>query len=365
MDLGNLIKTLIVGGMFLLAFLNFSNALRVNKKANIWFGFFVLIWSTFWLDEMIYPAQTFPSDSIFFSLRFLQFMVPLVFLGSVVFYTNPHYKFKKWDFLFLVLPIIFLSVMILGKEHEFKGYKAILMGLFFTQAIACNVLAYFKVQKHQKVIESFSSNTFNIDLSWIKYIIYFCLLCSVFFLMLNLIYPDRDLNSLTNLFFLFILYLVTFYSIRQVEIFPMGLKIEETLVPAKLSENENLEGKVKLMSDKELLEAKTRLTKLMDLEEVYLDSELNLVKLAQRMSFSSHQLSYIINSGFEVNFFQYINSYRVEKAKKLLLDPEMDAYNMVSIGFASGFNSKTAFNTVFKNMTGQTPSEFRQSNIKS
>lgn len=365
MDLGNLIKTLIVGGMFLLAFLNFSNALRVNKKANIWFGFFVLIWSTFWLDEMIYPAQTFPSDSIFFSLRFLQFMVPLVFLGSVVFYTNPHYKFKKWDFLFLVLPIIFLSVMILGKEQEFKGYKVILMGLFFTQAIACNVLAYFKVQKHQKVIESFSSNTFNIDLSWIKYIIYFCLLCSVFFLMLNLIYPDRDLNSLTNLFFLFILYLVTFYSIRQVEIFPMGLKIEETLVPAKLSENENLEGKVKLMSDKELLEAKTRLTKLMDLEEVYLDSELNLVKLAQRMSFSSHQLSYIINSGFEVNFFQYINSYRVEKAKKLLLDPEMDAYNMVSIGFASGFNSKTAFNTVFKNMTGQTPSEFRQSNIKS
>ena len=365
MDLGNLIKTLIVGGMFLLAFLNFSNALRVNKKANIWFGFFVLIWSTFWLDEMIYPAQTFPSYSIFFSLRFLQFMVPLVFLGSVVFYTNPHYKFKKWDFLFLVLPIIFLSVMILGKEHEFKGYKAILMGLFFTQAIACNVLAYFKVQKHQKVIESFSSNTFNIDLSWIKYIIYFCLLCSVFFLMLNLIYPDRDLNSLTNLFFLFILYLVTFYSIRQVEIFPMGLKIEETLVPAKLSENENLEGKVKLMSDKELLEAKTRLTKLMDLEEVYLDSELNLVKLAQRMSFSSHQLSYIINSGFEVNFFQYINSYRVEKAKKLLLDPEMDAYNMVSIGFASGFNSKTAFNTVFKNMTGQTPSEFRQSNFKS
>ncbi|GGE14387.1 MULTISPECIES: helix-turn-helix domain-containing protein [Sphingobacterium] len=361
MDLGNLIKTLIVGGMFLLAFLNFSNALRVNKKANIWFGFFVLIWSSFWLDEMIYPAQTFPSDSIFFSLRFLQFMVPLVFLGSVVFYTNPHYKFKSRDLLFLVLPVIFLSVMFLGKDHEFKGYKTILMGLFFTQALACNVLAYFKVQKHQKVIESFSSNTYNIDLSWIKYIIYFCLLCSVFFLMLNLIYPDRDLNSLTNLFFLFILYLVTFYSIRQVEIFPVGLKLEETLESASSISSENSDAKVKLMSDKELLEAKSRLAKLMESEEVYLDSELNLVKLAQRMNLNSHQLSYIINSGFEVNFFQYINAYRVEKAKKLLVDPDMEAYNMVSIGFASGFNSKTAFNTVFKNMTGQTPSEFRQS----
>lgn len=179
--------------------------------------------------------------------------------------------------------------------------------------------------------------------------------------MLNLIYPDRDLNSLTNLFFLFILYLVTFYSIRQVEIFPVGLKLEETLESASSNSSDNSDAKVKLMSDKELMEAKSRLAELMESEEVYLDSELNLVKLAQRMNLNSHQLSYIINSGFEVNFFQYINAYRVEKAKKLLVDRDMEAYNMVSIGFASGFNSKTAFNTVFKNMTGQTPSEFRQS----
>lgn len=361
MSLELIIKGVIVGGMFLLAFLNFSNAIRVNRKANIWFGFFVLLWSTFWLDEMIFPDNVFPNISINIIFRFVQFLVPLSFLISVFYYTNPQYKLKKKDYLLFLLPLVFLCVLKIGKGNP-QGYnKTILMMLFFVQALLCTVLAYLKVRKHQKVIQSFSSSTLNIDLRWIKYIIYSCIISSILILIYNLLFPESNLNTIINMFFLAVLYLVAFYSMRQGEIYPKGIDVEETLDMADEDEGDRTELKIKLLSDEELAVYKEKLSQLMIQEELFLDSELNSLKLANHLGITIHQLSYIINSGFGMNFFQFINRYRVDKAKELLLDEAMMPYNMISIGYASGFNSKTAFNTVFKNITGQTPSEFRNS----
>ena len=62
------------------------------------------------------------------------------------------------------------------------------------------------------------------------------------------------------------------------------------------------------------------------------------------------------------NFFDFINSYRVESVKEMLLNKEFEHYTVLAIGLESGFNSKTSFNTVFKKMTGVTPSEYRKQN---
>ena len=60
------------------------------------------------------------------------------------------------------------------------------------------------------------------------------------------------------------------------------------------------------------------------------------------------------------NFFDFINGYRVEEAKRLFKDPSKSAYTILAIAEDAGFNSKSAFNAVFKRVAGQTPSEFRQ-----
>ncbi|WP_435522931.1 helix-turn-helix domain-containing protein [Chryseobacterium indoltheticum] len=91
-----------------------------------------------------------------------------------------------------------------------------------------------------------------------------------------------------------------------------------------------------------------------------MDSELNLVKLADKLSLSTHQLSYIINNGFNENFFQFINKYKVEKAQELLTNQEYSHYTIIAIGYEAGFNSKTAFNTTFKKITSYTPTEYRK-----
>ncbi|WP_276876504.1 helix-turn-helix domain-containing protein [Chryseobacterium joostei] len=98
----------------------------------------------------------------------------------------------------------------------------------------------------------------------------------------------------------------------------------------------------------------------METEKPYLDGDLNLLKLSDRVQINAHQLSYLLNNGFQENFFYFVNKYRVEHAKKMLIDDSFQKLSILGIAFESGFNSKTAFNTIFKKMTDMTPSEFRK-----
>jgi AraC-like DNA-binding protein len=104
----------------------------------------------------------------------------------------------------------------------------------------------------------------------------------------------------------------------------------------------------------------TALQQLMESEKPYLNSELTLLQLAEMLVISPHNLSEIINTRQQQNFFDFVNSYRVEKARRDLIDPTKQHLKILSIAFEAGFNSKTAFNTIFKKFTNLTPSEYRQ-----
>jgi AraC-like DNA-binding protein len=60
-----------------------------------------------------------------------------------------------------------------------------------------------------------------------------------------------------------------------------------------------------------------------------------------------------------LNFFEFINKYRIEEAKKFLLDKEKAYLTIAAISFEAGFNSVSSFNTVFKKMVKMTPSQFK------
>ena len=119
--------------------------------------------------------------------------------------------------------------------------------------------------------------------------------------------------------------------------------------------------KQKVIPDSDLELQKAKLLKLMSNEEPFLDAELSLIRLAELMSLTPHQLSYVINAGFHENFFLFVNRYRVERVKELLLDKKKNHLSIMGIAFESGFNSKTSFNTTFKKISSQTPTEFRKS----
>jgi ligand-binding sensor domain-containing protein/AraC-like DNA-binding protein len=103
-----------------------------------------------------------------------------------------------------------------------------------------------------------------------------------------------------------------------------------------------------------------KLTYLMDIEKLYRDENMSLQVLADKISIHPHQLSRLINDRLNKSFPDFINSYRVEEAKRLLLDPKQADRKIISIAFEVGFNTKVAFNLAFKKYTGMTPSEYRK-----
>jgi len=100
-----------------------------------------------------------------------------------------------------------------------------------------------------------------------------------------------------------------------------------------------------------------RLDKLVKAEEVFLDPDLRIKDLADKIKVSSHYLSQVINEEYQQSFPEYINTFRIGKAISLL--EESDKQPVINeIAFLSGFNNKVSFNTKFKKQTGYTPTEY-------
>ena len=108
-----------------------------------------------------------------------------------------------------------------------------------------------------------------------------------------------------------------------------------------------------------------RLKNLMDHEKLYLEPDLTLPILAKRVDCSVNHLSQVVNAGFSMSFFDFLNSYRVQEAKIILSDGKDSPKSILDVSFAVGFNSNSAFYAAFKKATGVTPAQFRRSIIKS
>lgn len=104
---------------------------------------------------------------------------------------------------------------------------------------------------------------------------------------------------------------------------------------------------------------KARVIERMEREKPYLDPEITLPKLAQTFEIPVAHLSQVINDLLGRNFYEFINHYRVEEAKRRLESPEAGQVKLITVALDSGFNSVATFNRVFKEMAGRTPSEYR------
>ncbi|MDP2235517.1 MAG: helix-turn-helix domain-containing protein [Bacteroidales bacterium] len=354
-----LLILLLFGSLVQLGIILIANPLHVNKRANIWFGLFLFIWASFWLDEIILMIG---GETIgwryAFLLSFIQYLSPLIFYVSIKFFTNPDYKFGTKGLFYLILPSFYLFFLTLDKMLA-KDFKIILIALLLFHAIAYTIMSLFLIRAHKRHIQQFASNTLEIDLRWLEYIVWSTLFLVVAISIFNLLFFEAPLNFFMNAFVYVVILFTAYHSLKQKEIFPVDYA-ERAEALSILTESESEVVQNKIISDDRLVEMKAQLNDLITLEELYLDSELTLGKLAKKLNLTSHQLSYLINNGYNQNFYGYINKFRVEKSKKLLKDKELDKYSIIGIAFESGFNSKTAFNTAFKKITGQTPSEFKK-----
>ncbi len=98
---------------------------------------------------------------------------------------------------------------------------------------------------------------------------------------------------------------------------------------------------------------------LMEAERLYAEDDLTLAALAARIGMPAGHVSQIINERMGLSFYDMVNGYRVEEARRRLFDPEARHHKILAVGLEVGFRSKAAFNRIFKLKTGLTPSDFR------
>lgn len=302
------------------------------------------------------------------SYPFLFLMGPLYYI-YVSYSLNKNFRFKPAYLLhflpsilcvFAFMPFYTLSsadkvnyMMSLANENHISipVEQFIFMAVHVIQTGIYVLLSYRYIGKAETVIKNSNSNT-NI-LSRVEFLkkfnIYFGLWLAVYFVTLVLlVFIEQyriEIDYVTLLVTSILIYAVGYAALRKPEIF------------RDIPESEKYTWSD--LDNQKIAQIKNLLEQLMGESKPYLNSDLKLAELSAQINTSPQNLSQVINTEFHQNFYDYINSYRVEEAKKLLLNESYGNKKILTIAFDVGFNSKATFNRVFKKLTGQTPTEYR------
>ena len=117
------------------------------------------------------------------------------------------------------------------------------------------------------------------------------------------------------------------------------------------------------LSDEQVAQYKHQLERIMRGDRAFQRTDLSLPRLAEHMDCSVNHLSQVINAGFGMSFFDYLNCHRIEFAKQLLVENTGSEASVLSIAFAAGFNSSSAFYSAFRKIVGQSPAQYRRSGM--
>lgn len=109
-------------------------------------------------------------------------------------------------------------------------------------------------------------------------------------------------------------------------------------------------------------EIMAEIDQLMATEELFLEPAISLDAFSKRLNRSSRDVSRAINENTQQNFSEYINGYRIKRAKRLLIDKEYRLEKIATVAYDCGFGNVTSFNLAFKSATQLTPSQYRKKN---
>lgn len=223
------------------------------------------------------------------------------------------------------------------------------------QFSAYQILIHRKWREHQQLITQEVSNVEDVNITWVRFF-------TAVFLIVNLSF----LVSLFAVIHLDVMDLVwkSVGVILSLSIFALGYKgilQKEILFPDSLAKPQLAEQlaptEPATRPDYDLIE---KLQQYMKNEKPFLDPDLSLTTLAKVMGINRNQLSQLINTSIGENFYDFINKYRVEEVKRLMVDPKKQNYNLLGMALEAGFKSKSTFNLVFKRFTGLTPTEYKK-----
>jgi len=359
----------VIQGVLLSIIVFFTN--KGNLKANKSFSILLLSISLSISTYIIISANIYKyAPFLIRTYEPLQFLFgPLIFL-YVLFQTNTKKKINIYDVFnfipFLIYLVYLVPFFLKGYQYQLKyaevflSDKADLFEIVFELLTTLHVWIYIILSililnRYQKQIKEDYSTIDKINLNWLKaFLIGMVAVYSAFFIPAVLMIFGFNLRLIVALITTtasLSIYVMSFFVIRQSLVFNK-ITLNE---PGTDKKDKYIKSPLK---DEKINQYWKILTDLIEEERLYLNPELTLQDISEKMKLPRQYVSQIINQCYGNTFYDLINNYRVGEAKKLLKAPENKNYTILSIAFDAGFNSKATFNHIFKKMTGLTPSQF-------
>jgi AraC-like DNA-binding protein len=368
-------------------------AIKTADKSNYWLSLFVFLCSLYIAPWMLGFAGWYDNQPY----RDILFYVPfqhLFLVGPIIFFytqslLNPSFQFSKKEAIHLIPGLLYLMYIVAiwiydqfifgdyyfykdGMDKDFDDWYQKL-GLISMIVYFILSLRYYNVYK--KLIFQVVSYADSILFKWINtYLIAFLvmLLLPIVFDIIGFLYPEMKSYQGSWWFYLFfsiVMYYIaiTGYSNPINSTIPFKMSFFDKNQILLLNENQSIESETFIDIDHETFDKitspeielwKSKIETLIQEEKLFENPELTLTDVAKKLETNVAVISKTINQGFQMNFNDCINNYRIEAVKKRFANGEHKKSTLLGIAFYSGFNSKATFNRAFKKNTGKTPKEF-------
>ena len=368
-------------------------AIRTENKSNYWLSLFIFLCSLYIAPWMLgfagwYDNQPYRDILFYTPFQHLFLVGPIIF-----FYTqsllNPSFRFSKKEAIHLLPGFVYTLYIIaiwiydkfifgdyyfyqngMDKDFDFWHQKLGLVSMivYFVMSIR-----YYNVYK--KLIFQVVSYADSILFKWIKtYLIAFLvmLLLPILFDIVGLFYPETQTYTGSWWFYLFfsiVMYYiaVTGYSNAIHSTIPFEMSFFDKNPVLLVDGNKTAETETVIDIEYENFEEpispdienwKSKIETLIQEEKLFENPELTLTDVAKKLKTNASIISKTINQGFQMNFNDCINNYRIEAVKNRFANGEHKKSTLLGIAYDCGFNSKATFNRAFKKNTGKTPKEY-------
>jgi len=331
----NIILILASLGLFQGAFLSFYLLLlkKGNRKLNIYLAL-ILLGLTIRIGKSVFSYYT-PLEAWQRNIGISGIFIVGPFLWFYGITLIEKYKpLTNWNYLHFLPFVLFISLVTVipsdGKFESYWNYGLVVFHLAIYLVLSWLVLVKNASKTSKKILKWYRNILIGVTLIWLYYL--------GNFLNFKLHYISGPI------FYTFLIYSFSYLFLNRNNF------ILEKYDSSNLDKN----------SSQELFE---KVRKLFIEEHIFIESDISLNNIAEKLSASSREISQVINENEEQNFKEFVNQYRVEYAKALLNNSMYRNEKIATIAYDSGFGTVTAFNVAFKKKTGITPSAYRKQHL--
>jgi AraC-like DNA-binding protein len=321
----------------------------------------------------------------FFDMQFSLGLIPLTFGPLLYLYTSylvsERSRFRKADLLHFV-PFVLITLVYFVffqdvvdfsdetflRQDEYLWVRVSFSLVFFASVIVYTVLTFVKLISFRRNIDSqFSYHDRRLRLFWVNFIAVLFSLSGLVVILAgayNAMMFQRlvDTSLLSHAGLTIVAYAISYFGLRQPSLFRLeyaDLKEDggTSLRSTSLEDEKEIKPRFTEEEAKALTE---RLIVHMSEERPYLNPELTLGELSAQINLAKHELTELLNMHIGKNFFSFVNEFRLKAVIRRLANPDYDHLTIIAIANDCGFNSKSTFNSLFKQFAGHTPSDYKR-----